>query len=164
MELNDAQAIRNLGVNYSQGDFGLTRDYTKALELLTRAEELGHVEAYYSIGYAYEFGQGVNRDTKKAEYYYELGAIGGDVDSRYSLGGLEMKRGNVERFIKHWLIAAGGGDKDSLSNIQKLYRNGRVTKDEYTKALRAYQKYLSEVKSPQRDEAAAAREENYKYL
>ena len=52
----------------------------------------------------------------------------------------------MERSTKHWLIAAGGGDKDSLSNIQKLYRNGRVTKDEYTKALRSYQQYLDEVK------------------
>ena len=105
----------------------------------------------------------MNRDTKKAEYYYELGAIGGDTVARYSLGVLEMKRGNVERSIKHWLIAAGGGDKDSLSNIQKLYSNGQATKDNYKQALRVYQKYLNEVKSIQRDQAAAAREE-YKYI
>ena len=41
--------------------------------------------------------------------------------------------------------------------------NGKATKDVYTKALRSYQEYLNEVKSSQRDKAAAARED-YKYI
>jgi len=41
--------------------------------------------------------------------------------------------------------------------------DGDATKDEYSNALRAYQKYLGEVKSNQRDEAAAA-DEDYKYI
>jgi hypothetical protein len=36
-------------------------------------------------------------------------------------------------------------------------------KIDYTKALQGYQKYLGEVKSSQRDQAAAARED-YKYI
>ena len=51
----------------------------------------------------------------------------------------------------------------SLLVIQDLYCKGKATKDEYAKALRSYQAYLNEVKSIQRDEAAAARED-YKYF
>ena len=40
--------------------------------------------------------------------------------------------------------------------------NGHATKDDYTKALRAYQAYLVEIKSTQRDKAAAA-SANYRY-
>ena len=51
----------------------------------------------------------------------------------------------------------------SLNKIQELYSNGHVTKDDYTKALRSFQEYLNEVKSKQRDDAAAFHDE-YKYI
>jgi len=57
------------------------------------------------------------------------------------------------------MIAVGDGHADSLQEIQDLFTNGQVTKEDYTKALRLYQEYLSEIKSRQRDEAAAADEE-----
>ena len=59
-------------------------------------------------------------------------------------------------------MAAGGGLDNSLKKIQKLYSNGHATKEDYAQALRAYQAYLSEIKSTQRDKAAAARA-NYRY-
>ena len=62
----------------------------------------------------------------------------------------------MNRALKHYMIAAEGGKPDSLKAIQKLYTNGHATKDYYTKALRAYQAYLVEIKSTQRDKAAAA--------
>ncbi len=61
------------------------------------------------------------------------------------------------------MIAVEAGHHFSLKQIQKLYKNGHVTKDEYTEALQTYQKCLAVVKSSQRDEAAAAFEEN-KYI
>ena len=36
-----------------------------------------------------------------------------------------------------------------------MYKNGHATKDDYAKALRAHQAYLDEIRSDQRDEAAA---------
>lgn len=47
--------------------------------------------------------------------------------------------------------------------IKDLYSEGFATKDGYTKALQAYQAYLSEIKSPQRDKAAAEREDHRYY-
>jgi hypothetical protein len=37
--------------------------------------------------------------------------------------------------------------------IQQLYRDGLATKEDYAKAIRAYQKYLDEVRSDHRDQA-----------
>ena len=60
------------------------------------------------------------------------------------------------------MIAAECGDNDSLENVKQMFMNGDATKDDYAKALRAYQANLVEIKSAQRDEAAAHSDE-YKY-
>jgi len=43
-----------------------------------------------------------------------------------------------------------------LTLVQELYQYGLATKDEYTKLVQSYQEYVSEIKSGQRDEAAAS--------
>ena len=65
----------------------------------------------------------------------------------------------MNRALKHYMFAAGGGYNNSLKQIQKLYTNGHATKDDYAQALRAYQAYLVEIKSTQRDKVASARED-----
>jgi len=149
-------------MNYRDADDDFPQDYAKALELFVRAGELGHAAGYNDVGYAYENGRGVEIDEKKAKYYYELAAMGGDVDARYNLGAVEENAGNMNGALKHYMIAAVGGDDISLKKIQKLYTNGHATKDDYAKALRAYQAYLAEIKSTQRDKAAAF-DDGYKY-
>ena len=64
--------------------------------------------------------------------------------------------------MKHYVIAAGCGDNESLENIKQMFMNGHAAKDDYAKALQVYQACLNEIKSPQRDEAAEA-DERYKY-
>jgi len=162
VEVNDAQAIYTLGNYYRDGRNGFPQDYNKALELWHRAGELGHAKSYQTIGDAYDNGEGVKVEEKKAEHYYELAAMMGNVEARYNLGFQEGKAGNMDRAIKHFMIAVGSGCSDSLGMIQKMHRNRKATKDDYTAALQLYQIYLGEIKSPQRDEAAAALE-NYRY-
>ena len=148
----------------SDGLYGYPQDYTKALELWHRAGELGHIEAYCNIGYAYNNGLGVEIDKKKAKHYWELAAMRGDAKARYNLGAIgEEDEDNVDRSIKHYMIAVAGGNVDSLQRIKLLYTNGHVTKADYTKALQSYQAYLDEIKSKQRDKAAAADEDDYRY-
>ena len=162
VEMNDPIAIFNLGVYYSDGEYGYPQDHIKALELWQKAAGLGNAEAYASIGYAYHHGDGVEVDNKKAKYYYELAAMKGDASARYNLGNAEKKAGNIDRAIKHYLIASRSGYSDSLKQIQRIYSNGQATKEDYTKALQLFQTYLAEIKSPQRDEAAAFSDE-YRY-
>ena len=88
--------------------------------------------------------------------------MGGHVKARYNLGCLEANRGNYDRALKHLMIAAGSGYSRSLESIKLMFTHGYATKDDYAKALRVYQANLIEIKSPQRDEAAAF-DERYKY-
>ena len=57
--------------------------------------------------------------------------------------------------LKHYMIAAGCGLDKSLKKIREFYTNGNATKDDFEKALRAHKESKDEVKSAQRDEAAA---------
>jgi len=160
-KLADAEATRSLGHYYSDGLDGFPQDYDKALELFIRAGELGSTKAYNNIGYAYSSGRGVEMDKNKAKYYYELAAIKGCVSARYNLGIYEKRVGNWERALKHYMISAGSGCASSLKEIQKLYASGHAIKDDYTKALRAYQAYLAEIKSVERNKAVIASGDRY---
>jgi len=163
MKVGDAHAIHNLGCDYREGIRGFPQDHTKALEYWHRAGELGIAKAYVNIGYAYQYGEGVEVDKTKANYYYELGAMKGSINARYNLGLDEEERvGNMERALNHHMIAVRAGDSDSLKEIQDFFSNGHATKEDYTKALQSYQKYLMEIKSDQRDKAAAF-SEDYRY-
>lgn len=163
VEVGDAIAMFSLGCYYNSGECGLPQDYDKALELWHRATNLGYTDAYYSIGNAYYSGRGVEVDKKKARQNWKLAAMGGNVTSRYNLGAFEEEAGNMDKALKHFMIAVESGCSESLEIMQKMYSYGHATKEDYTKALRAYQSYLAEIKSDQRDTAAAARDD-YKYI
>ena len=155
MEVDDAEAIYEMGCCYFEGSRGLPQDHVKALELWHRAGKLGKAKSHYSIGAAYNRGEGVERDEKKANHYYELAAMGGHITARHNLGVLEGRAGNMDS-------AAGFGCTRSLELIKHMIMNVDATKDDYTKALRSRQTYLDEIKSDQRDEAAALNEQ-FKY-
>ena len=164
MELKDAQATYQIGSYYARGLFGLPQKQAKAFELLHRAGELGFAQAYYILGQVYEKGtMGVVRDEKKAIYYWELAAMSGSSRARHNLAVEEWAAGNMDRALKHYMIAARGGESKSLEAIQELFMNGHATKDDYAKALSSYQAYLDVIKSDQRDEAAAYRDEAAKF-
>ena len=121
IEAGDAEAMNGLGCWYFEGDYGLPQDHVKALELWHQAAELGSALSYYSIGVAYNISNGVGRGEKKAIHYWELAAMGGDTDARHNLGVYEYNKGNMDRVIKHHMLAAGGGDNDSLKKIQEMF-------------------------------------------
>lgn len=81
--------------------------------------------------------------------------MGGNVRARYNLGVTEGLVGNMERALKHHMIAIKSGCADSLKKIKHLHWNGHATADEYELALRSYQSYVYEIKSDQRDRATA---------
>ena len=59
------------------------------------------------------------------------------------------------RALKHFMIAVRGGHTNSVKRIQEMYMDGHATKDQYVNALRFHQAYINEIKSKQRDKAAA---------
>ena len=167
-EIGDAHAIHSLGCLHSRGycdSYGhnvVPQDHAKAVKLYHRAAELGDAASYCNIGTAYHNGKGVKRNEKKAMHYYELAAMGGVVTARYNLGVLEKRAGNMGRAVKHYTIAAGTGSTRSLEHITQMYKDGYAMRYDYAKALCEYQENLIQIKSPQRDEAAAF-DNGYKY-
>ena len=162
VDLDDPIANFNRGNYYKDGRNGYPQSYAKALEYWLRAGELGYAKAYNSIGVSYHKGVGFKVDMKKAKHYYELAAMGGSEFARYMLGNDELRAGNMDRALKHHMIAVMSGFVESLNMIKEMYLKGHATKEDYTKALQSYQSYLNEIKSDQRDKAAAARED-YRY-
>ena len=57
------------------------------------------------------------------------------------------------------MIAVEFGYAGSVKTIKQMYTHRDAAEDDYAKALRAYQAYLDEIRSDQRDKAAAFSEE-----
>ena len=163
VEMGDANAIHSFGCFYFNEERGFPQDRTKAFELWHRAGELGCASANNIIGSSYYRGEDVERNIEKAKHYWELGAIGGHAMARHNLGILEGRLGNMNMALRHYMISAGRGYDNSLKKIKEFYTNGHAIKDDYAKALHAYQNYVGEIKSAQRDEAAAFNSEQYRY-
>jgi len=121
IELGDNKAVYNLACLYNTGVMGLPRDQNKALKLFRQAAEAGCSKAYYHIGNAYLHGIGVEYDIKKATHYWELAAIGGDVDARLYLATTEHNAHNYAKALKHYTIASAGGDPNSVTSIKEYY-------------------------------------------
>eukprot|EP00984_Skeletonema_dohrnii_P027324 scaffold16855_cov99-Skeletonema_dohrnii-CCMP3373.AAC.1 len=132
------------------------RNYSVAVEFLTKAANMGDVEAHNQFGELYHNGQGVERDMKKAVHHWEEAAIGGHPGARFVLGANDAFYGGKKfnRAVKHFIIAASQGNDDALEQLKELYKNGKVTKAELAAALRAHQAAVDSTKSSQREAAA----------
>ena len=155
MEKGNGDAYYQLAGCYAQGELGMPQDRPKSNELLLKAGELGCTEAYNKLGNAYYYGDGVEIDKKKAMHYFELAAMNGNVKARYWLGFFEVQAGNYQRACKHFILAAKVGHEGSLERVKAGFMDGFVTKDEYESTLRAYYERQTEMKSEERDKAAA---------
>ncbi|EJK77595.1 hypothetical protein THAOC_00564 [Thalassiosira oceanica] len=97
---------------------------------------------------------GVQQDAAKAAEFYTKAAMQGHVVSRHNLGGCEGDKLNHDRAVRHFLISAKMGCKDSVETINRASMVGFATKEQYAEALKEYQDAAEEMKSPDRDEAA----------
>ena len=153
VQKNDPEAFKFLGDQYLQGRLGLEKDMSRAVELWTEAAALGSVYACYELGRAYHCGDGVEQDVARGVRYYEKAVMLGHVAARHNLGAYEYNLGNYDRAVRHFLITAKMGDKDSLLELKELFKEGHATKSQYAEALKGYQDALEETKSPDREEA-----------
>jgi len=149
----DPVAINFLGEQYWHGHLGLQKDVRKAIKIFTEAAELGSIEAAYNLGIAYDNGLVVEKDKTKSFHYYKIAAMQGHAMSRHNLGSFEGERGNRDRAVRHLLISAKMGDKDSVEMIKRLFMAGAATKEQFVGALKGYTDAVEGTKSHDRDEA-----------
>ena len=146
IKANDPAAFHHMGGKcYQEGD------YDAAFKCFTKAAELGDADAHARLGYMYMKGQGVEEDEEKAVYHYEKAAIEGHPLARHELACYEEVNGNMERAVKHFIIAANLGDEPSMKKLWKHYSLGNISKDDLDATLRAHQAALDGMKSEQRD-------------
>ena len=103
-----AQELFELAMKHIYGD-GVKEDNDLAFELLSRAHELGHVEAAYNLGICYHYGYGTNADLKKAfELYLEAAekgyGKGMELVGRFYNRGIYVNRDRAQ--AEHWLEKA----------------------------------------------------------
>ena len=84
-------------------------------------------------------------------YHWEKAAIGGHPVARHNLGYIEEKKGDMERSVKHFIIAANQGYEPSMKALWKLYSLGNITKEDLEATLRTHHAAIDEMKSAQRD-------------
>ena len=165
---DDAEAFLRLGNGYNYELWGLKRDRDKAFELYSQAAKLGSVQAHDQIAKAHKNGfvpghDGANWDMDKAQYHMELAAMGGHEAARHNLGLMEKQfYGSSEHAMKHFMIAASSGFELSLKEVGEGYKAGHVSKEDYTKTLRAYQNTREEMKSEQRTKVLELYSSTYK--
>ncbi|EJK71060.1 hypothetical protein THAOC_07534, partial [Thalassiosira oceanica] len=100
----------------------------------------------------------VQQDKEKSVEFSTKAAMQGHVESRFNVGCHDLHKGNHDRAVRHFQISAKMGHKISLDAIKKMLMAGVATKEQYTQALKGYQKAMEEMKSHGRDEAKSLRE------
>ena len=144
---NDAASICMLAYQYHHGLGGFQQDRTKAMELFTRAADLGCSKAHNELGVIYE-GAG---NLKKAKFHIEAAAMAGHEGARCNLGNMESNSGNMEQAVKHWTIAASAGDYDAMNNLLTVLKKGYVSRESINSTLTAYNSSCAEMRSEARD-------------
>lgn len=135
----DPKAMLMLSGRFVKGE-SVSNVEGEAIELLRRAADLGQPQAARQLGKMYSVGlDGVERDVEEAERLLTVAAERGFVAARWDLGELELGRRNFPRAKRHLIIAAAGGNEESLERLKQGYRQGFVEKSELEKALRAAQ-------------------------
>jgi TPR repeat protein len=152
VEANDATSINLLAGYYYRGKIGLQQDHAKAMELYTRATDLGCSDAHCNLGHIYYEGGYM----KKAKFHLEAAAMAGNEGARCNLGFMEYKSGNVERAMKHWIIAASAGECYAMHEFRESFEKGRVSRESIDSTLAAYNSSCAEMRSEARDSSIRA--------
>ena len=101
----DAEGMYQLAKLYA-GGLGIEKDEQQEFELLTRAADLGCIDAIYSLSEHYGAGSlGLDVDEKKQRELLEKAAAMGDLVSIHNLGCYDMHRKNVEAGVCHLRVA-----------------------------------------------------------
>ena len=89
----------------------------------------------------------------KALEFWEIAAKKGSWIAHDWLACFHLKNGNENECIEHMKVAASAGDQESMDDLMKVYKENRISKEDLTQTLRAYQASIDDMKSKDRDAA-----------
>ena len=118
----NAQELFELAMKHIYGD-GVPEDNDLATQLLTKAHEMGHVEATYNLGICYHYGFGTGIDLAKAFSLYLESANAGygkgmDLVGRFYNRGIYVARDRDQAEV--WLQKAiNSSDPDAVDEARR---------------------------------------------
>jgi TPR repeat protein len=130
--MGDSKACFKLGLCYFEGN-GVEKNNEKGLESFVRAASLNK-KYYYELGLLYDTGDYLEKDSKKANSYWEIGRQNGEPRCHYITGlhYLDLykttggrKEENYENAVKYLEEAAALGNAEAAEELIELHtRNG----------------------------------------
>lgn len=103
-------------------------DYADAVRVWTALARLGHADAQFRLGLMLDHGMGVERDRRRAVYWFRRAAYQGHVDACYVLG-VAYARGHgvapdMRRAVAWWRLAGARGNVDAQFNLGLVFARG----------------------------------------
>lgn len=131
-----------------QGDtYYKAKLYENALEWYLKAgnyAEYNNLKLFERIGHMYYYGQGTEKDDKKAFEWYSKSANQGSAMAQNFIGSLYYKGEGVEKndikAIEWYTKAASQGDAFGQANLGNMYYYGHGVEKDFTKAIEWYEK------------------------
>ena len=120
----NAQELFELAMKHIYGD-GVPEDNDLATQLLTKAHEMGHVEAAYNLGICYHYGFGTDIDLAKAFALYLESANAGygkgmELVGRFYNRGIYVARDRSQ--AEAWLKKAmNSPDPDAVDEARREF-------------------------------------------
>lgn len=104
-------------------------EHSDAVKWFEKAADAGHPDAFFKLGYCYEFGHGVPGNQAKAIELYQSAADRGNVDSQLKIGE-HYKSRNPKQAVKYYSMAAQSGNIRAYNALYELSCKGYNTNDD----------------------------------
>ncbi len=125
--VKDPESYFQLGWCYYTGE-GAEKDLKKAVELFTKAADLGHANAQFELGMCYYNGEGTPQNLSKAVELFTNAAEQEHADAQFILGGCYNEgkgvRKNTREAVEWWKKSAEQGYTDAQFELGMFYYNG----------------------------------------
>ena len=142
--MGDDESIYLLGEMYENGE-GFDEDADKAVQMYTKAADMGYDEAQNILADYYFKGIHVKRDYQKAYKYAIKAEKQGLADAQNKIGnfyltGKGVVEVSMEKALSYFEKAADQGNIRAQNNLAILYLNGRGVKKDKNKAFALFKK------------------------
>ncbi|KAK8896208.1 hypothetical protein M9Y10_014103 [Tritrichomonas musculus] len=123
-QLNNKDALLNLGLMYYEGTAGVRKDKTMAFDCYKRSADLGNDKAQLNLALMCQKGEGCDIDKEMAKKYFQLAADQGNTQAQINLGllllgGDEDDQDKAKQYLNE---AAKEGNVDAMVGLAKRYQ------------------------------------------
>ena len=122
------QGMYELGMDYTKGQNGKSRDHAKAFYWFQKSAATGHAAGINALGVSYRNGEGVGRDYVKAMQLFQQATEKGESKGYYNIGRLYEYGQGVERSyrkaMEFYRKSADAGYNWAQYAVGSLYYNG----------------------------------------